>query len=104
MLIQDIRKQYGLMASFNATLIPLNRMLAIAGLTIPVNYLPGNEPVTVQIKENGVVIHCDHAGAAYEDITFNAGLDDERTERHLACDKCPAWFMKTDDGGEWIDG
>lgn len=31
---------------------------------------------------------CNHAGASMEEVTSDAGLDTERTENIMVCDKC----------------
>ena len=41
---------------------------------------------------------CNHAGAEMEELTSDAGLDTERTENVLVCDKCEAQYI----GEEWI--
>lgn len=58
-------------------------------------------PITVTWKEDGLIMHCNHAGADYidEDVTSihtNSRTGElETTDSSmvvLACDKCPAWF------------
>lgn len=41
---------------------------------------------------------CNHAGAEIEELTSDAGLDNERTSNVLVCDKCEAQQI----GEEWI--
>lgn len=56
------------------------------------------EDVCVQIKEDGIVVECNHAGNHTEMLTENAGMDNERTVETVVCDRCPAQYI----GEEWI--
>jgi hypothetical protein len=56
------------------------------------------EDVCVQIKEDGIVVECNHAGSHTEMLTQNAGMDDERTVETTVCDRCPAQLI----GEEWV--
>lgn len=60
------------------------------------------QPITVR---GGVFVDgifdldwCNHAGAQEEELTSDAGLDTERTQKVLVCDKCEAQKV----GKEWI--
>ena len=41
---------------------------------------------------------CNHAGAEVEELTSDAGLDTERTESIMVCDKCEAQYINE----EWV--
>ena len=45
---------------------------------------------------------CNHAGAEAEDVTSNAGMDNETTERLQVCDKCRRQYIGDEEGGAWL--
>jgi len=57
------------------------------------------EDVCVQIKEDGIVVECNHAGNHTEMLTENAGMDNEREVETTVCDRCPAQMSYF---GDWI--
>lgn len=57
-----------------------------------------DQPITVQIWENDVLMHCNHAGAEEEVEELN-----DHSETILACDKCPAYQITRDRFGYWYD-
>lgn len=65
------------------------------------NITPDAQPITVRggIWDDDIFDQdwCNHAGAELEEITSNAGLDNEKTDTVPVCDKCESqlWF------GEW---
>ncbi len=68
---------------------------------IPVRGFSFRDDITVQIKEDGVVTHCNHAGATtgvfIRDFYVN-DQDLEYAQTATLCDKCDAWG---DEDGEW---
>ena len=74
------------------------------GTKIPVKQISFEDPVTVQVIEDGIVTHCNHDGAVYDAVSYDVlvnGFDGpdyaEITHAGLVCDKCPAW--QSEDGG-----
>lgn len=58
------------------------------------------QDITVQVLEDGILVHCNHAGAEAEVMTRSSLVYDpftgELEEREwpvtgIGCDKCPAW-------------
>lgn len=71
------------------------------GATIPVTSKGEATPITVQLKEDGIVTHCNHAGAYYGLYFSDVFFKDEITEvphEAMLCDKCHAWQDKE---GNW---
>ncbi len=69
---------------------------------IPVQNQSTEQPVTVRggVWDDDIfdLDWCNHAGAETQELTSDAGLDTERTENVLVCDKCEAQYI----GEEWI--
>lgn len=58
-----------------------------------------SEDICVQIKEDGIVVECNHAGNHTEMLTEFGGMDNEREIETTVCDRCPAQLGVD---GEWI--
>lgn len=70
---------------------------------IPVQGFSFTEDITVQIKEDGIVTHCNHAGATvgvFVQDFYYQGKDHEVAQTAILCDKCDAWC---DEDGEWYE-
>ena len=71
-------------------------------MNITVTQIPSNHNITVRGGElvDGVfdLDWCNHAGAELEEVTSNAGLDNEYTEKLMVCNKCEAQLI----GEEWL--
>lgn len=82
----------------------LNTKLGVAlgnGTAIQVKHYGHSEPVTVQQRENGIVMECNHAGAYPEQFTEYTGYGEftqEHTVNGYACDKCEL----NNTTGEWL--
>lgn len=67
-----------------------------------------DEDVTVQVKEDGIVTFCNHAGFTTETEEFTVPIwngdafEPTGTDYRevLVCDKCNAW---SEDGEEWFE-
>jgi len=89
---------------FNQTIQPLNEQLAksLGIKRITVKGFSWEEPVTVQVLEDGLVSDCNHAGATATVLEMEyreAGEYLPYNQQAMACDKCNAWSV---DGEEWI--
>lgn len=61
---------------------------------IPIKQIQGDYDIAVTIKEDGVVMDCNHAGAERQTVTvFPDGSDDV-----IVCNKCNKQLI----GGEWV--
>lgn len=56
------------------------------------------EPISVAIKEDGIVTECNHAGTHQETYYFNEGFEDEYSRLVQVCDRGDAWSY---DGQDW---
>lgn len=65
--------------------------IKVLGYSIP-------ETVSVTIKEDGIIVICNHAGTHTEILTQDAGVDTERTLETTVCDACKAQFIAE----EWV--
>lgn len=95
--------------AFETAIRPLSlRLDELLGVKhIKVRSFDYDEPVTVQIKEDGLVSHCNHAGAEFGIFPQDYQYGDSRTGevsmgevlvQGTLCDRCPAWM---DMEGEW---
>lgn len=79
-------------------------MLSVQAIRLR-SYHGWEEPVSVQVQDNGEVWSCNHHGAVEEESHNEVERPDgsyiEWSERVLVCDKCPAWKLIHDD--EWHD-
>lgn len=84
----------------------MNTMTAIKPTHIPVfKSYPWKNEVTVQVKEDGIVTYCNHAGAKWRkesDTIIYQSFDGEHEHTFdfeaYHCDRCPAWSY---DGEDW---
>ena len=65
--------------------------IKVRGFSIP-------ESISFTIKEDGIIVECNHAGTHTEMLTQDAGVDTERTIETTVCDACPAQLI----GEEWV--
>ena len=97
--------------AFEAAIRPLNLSLAksLGVRNIKVRHYSYDHPVTVQVKEDGIVTSCNHAGAKMtivEDQYLHGNIFTGNVEMReqsftgILCDKCPAWSI---DGEEWYE-
>ena len=71
------------------------------GTHIPVEQYDDETPITVQSKEDGIVTHCNHAGAYLGTEFVDKLVGEEIIEvpvEALLCDKCDMWTTKD---GDW---
>lgn len=65
-------------------------------MNIKVTHINEIQPVTIQVKEDGEMVECNHAGAfetledfGYPSYEIGDWVEDERPVRN--CDKCDHW-------------
>lgn len=76
---------------------------------LTVSKLFGEEPITVQIIEDGILEHCNHAGAEYKEVLREVFQFDPREGNYFPVDESK-WMMicdkencnaVSDDGENW---
>lgn len=80
---------------FNLTIRPPKK-IKVTG------YSPEQE-ITVQVREDGILTHCNHGGAEIDVIDtdlYQNGEFIDVVQTAIACDKCVAW---QDESGEWYE-
>lgn len=102
-MITDIKPTKGLQGSTAKLMLENNRLGRMLGNTLYITSHPSIEDVTVQVIEDGIVTHCNHAGYKTGTVTIYYNHD---TAHHynnvLICDRdtCQAW---SHDGKEWYE-
>lgn len=77
-------------------------------MNITISTEPYVSLITVTAKEDGIITDCNHAGASIEDVIvdrldYDSGCwTPDDSESSMVCDKCPAWLVPLDGGGEWV--
>lgn len=85
---------------FTKQIKPLNDELGrqLGQNKINVRYVSYAWPITVQVVENDIVVHCNHAGNYIDTIDYYFEPDNTYERPAWVCDKCNAWSA---DGRDW---
>lgn len=104
LIANGLKSNKTFMSKFFAELDAINAKMPKTygfGTHIPVEQYDDETPITVQTKEDGIVTHCNHAGA-YRGLFFSDAFYKDRIiempHHALLCDKCNAW---QDEEGDW---
>jgi hypothetical protein len=97
-LYRDIKKGkiMSLKSYYDREIKPISKVLdtILRVKHIPIKQVKGDYDITVTIKEDGIVVDCNHAGADYKTVTVYP----DGSDVVLACDKCNKQLI----GGEWV--
>lgn len=105
-LVQKLPAFYNFMGGFGAdsflrSVNSLNKLTITPrhwrGNKIAVAYKPSSfydHDVQATVYEDGIMVHCSHTNQELEQVSYNAGMDDEYSRELSVCQKCGAGWDK----------